>query len=135
MYCDYFICSEYSFFQASQMANWRTFTQYFLRREYGIKHCFAIKKKSFTQNFEIFSKRAHITNVTNAWLPLITAKSVKQYQCNGPSGKRQPAELYYSGKDIQRQEEIIGWVEKEKAQRWTEAREENDGNKSVFQWK
>lgn len=39
MYCDYFICSEYSFFQASQMANWRTFTQYYLRREYGIKHC------------------------------------------------------------------------------------------------
>ena len=67
-----------------------------------------IKKKSFTQNFEIFSKRAHITNVANTWLPLITAKSVKQYQCNGPSGKRQSAELYYSGKDIQRQEEIIG---------------------------
>ena len=39
MYCDYFICSEYSFFQASQMANWRTHTQYYLCREYGIKHC------------------------------------------------------------------------------------------------
>lgn len=40
------------------------------------------KKKKVSQNFEIFFKRTHITNVTNTWLPLITAKSVKQYQCN-----------------------------------------------------
>ena len=32
-----------------------------------------------------------------------------------------------SGKDIQRQEEIIGWMEMDKAQRWM-TREENDGN-------
>lgn len=35
--------------------------------------------------------------------------------------------LYCSGKGIQRQEEMIGWVEKEKVQRWM-TREENDGN-------
>ena len=59
------------------------------------------KKKLFTQNFETFSKRAHITNVANIWLPVISAKSVKHYQMPWAFG-------YYSGKDIQRQEEIVG---------------------------
>lgn len=82
----------------------------------GIKHCCVLKKKSFTQTLKSFSKRTHITNVTNTWLPLITAKSVKQYQCNGPSGRDSQQscitqERYFKGGRNY-------WVrEKEKAQR------------------
>ena len=59
MYCDYFICSEYSFFQAPQMANWRTLTQYYLCREYGIKHCWDLKKMIHTKLWYLFKKGTH----------------------------------------------------------------------------